>query len=270
MEKLLSNNPVLKIIILFLVFFFVPQFAGFLPLNYVTSLFLICGILIALTGVLYKAEGKGFSELGLNAARKNLYFLPIGLLIGALFFCFLFLLQMLHSRVEIKYNPNVNYSALFSGLLILLLRVIIEELIFRGYCFKKTADMAGLAKANIIFAFLFIVWHWFAVGAWGNYGLMLGLFTTGFGHILFATALMKSKTLYFPIGIHLGNNWISEHVFSYQTKEVIDSGQANSSFFHILSPEQHFSKLHILISYSITVAVFLLFTFLILKWKKRS
>jgi membrane protease YdiL (CAAX protease family) len=268
MKKWLSANPVLSASIIFILFFSLPQLTAFLSPNQLLYLSVTVAILTAATWFLYKAEGKNLSALGLNLSRRNIYFLLAGLVTGALLFFTLFILQMFHSGLKVKFNPNVNYTVLISGLFIMLLRVVIEELIFRGYCFTKTVDMAGIFKANIIFAFLFIVWHWFALNAWGNYGLMLGLFTTGFGHILFATALMKSKTLYFPIGIHLGNNWVSENIFSYQTKGAIDSGQANSSFFHIISPEQHFSKLHILISYSITVAVFLLFTFLILKWKK--
>ena len=45
------------------------------------------------------------------------------------------------------------------------------------------------------------------------------------GHLLFATALLKSKTLFFPIGIHLGNNWATRHLIT-----TIDNGD---SFFFI-------------------------------------
>ena len=34
------------------------------------------------------------------------------------------------------------------------------------------------------------------------------------GHLWFATALQRSKTLFFPIGLHLGNNWATRHLIS--------------------------------------------------------
>ncbi|MEI9943365.1 MAG: hypothetical protein WDN26_04020 [Chitinophagaceae bacterium] len=59
-----------------------------------------------------------------------------------------------------------------------------------------------------------------ATKAWGDYGLMIGLMTTGFLHILFAAGLLRSKTLFFPIGIHLGYNWTQSHLFSQDIKGV--------------------------------------------------
>ncbi|MDP9231089.1 MAG: CPBP family intramembrane metalloprotease, partial [Bacteroidota bacterium] len=181
----------------------------------------------------------------------------------------LFYLQMIHNNLKIELNRNFQYMFLLSGLFFLLPDVIIEELIFRGYCFKKTINRAGIIQANIIFAFLFVAWHWLALNAWGNYALMLGLLTTGLGHILFATALIKSRTLYFPIGIHLGNNWVSRYIFSYQTKGIVDTQQTNDSLFFIAKNGQDFSSLHIMISYLITIASFLIFTFIIWKWTRR-
>jgi len=52
------------------------------------------------------------------------------------------------------------------------------------------------------------------------------LLITGLGHLLYATALLKSKTLYFPIGLHLGNNWASLVVFSNLDVNDPTGGQA--------------------------------------------
>ena len=122
-------------------------------------------------------------------------------------------------------------------------------------------------QANLIFAAIFIVYHWIALNAWGNYGLMLGLFTTGFGHILFAVALLKSKTLYFPIGIHLGNNWAQRHLFS-ANMGGINENPSNDTLFILSSTNQDTSLLHIISSYGISIAFFLLSTWTIWKYKR--
>ena len=156
------------------------------------------------------------------------------------------------------------------GLWFLLGSVLIEEFIFRGYCFKKTYQEIGVFKANLIFAFLFIVHHWFALNAWGNWGMMLGLITTGFGHFLFATAFIQSRTLFLPIGIHLGNNWAQRHIFSIKTMGIADNTPLNDSLFYIRVTQQEFSTLHTIGSYCISFACFLLSTYLIWKWYNRN
>src|SRR3954464_11425661 len=41
------------------------------------------------------------------------------------------------------------------------------------------------------------------------------------GHLLFATALLKSKTLLFPIGLHWGNNWASSYLLGTSKNEYV-------------------------------------------------
>jgi membrane protease YdiL (CAAX protease family) len=261
------NDPFLLASI-FVIFFIIPVSAAFLPLNGYFQKWLAVIILLGASYWLYKREGSSLSAIGLDFRKKNLRYILPGLLIGILFFCSLLALQREYNDLTIPFNQQVNIPLVFAGLLYALPAVLMEELIFRGYCLQKTIERIGFTKANLLFAFLFIVWHWVAFNAWGNYGQMLSLFTTGFGHWFFAVALRKSGTLWLPIAIHLGNNWASRNIFGYQQSG--DSANLLDSVFYIRNSGQQYSTTHNIVSHLLTFACFLLFIWLIGLWYKKK
>jgi predicted secreted protein len=93
------------------------------------------------------------------------------------------------------------------------------------------------------------------------------LVITGLGHILYATALLKSKTLYFPIGLHLGNNWVSLFVFSGLGVNDPTSGQVKPSLINVLGNEgtPAFNGQFILTTI-VTAIFFVLFILAVRKW----
>lgn len=267
MKKLLAIKPLWAIAIIFTTFFaIVLLLSMFVHADWANHL--KAGTVLLAIWFLYRLEGKNLSELGLTS--RQVYLLPIGLLLGIVYYFIFFGLQIWQNDLKIEFNSQFNWLLMMYGLWFLLGSVLIEEFIFRGYCFKKTYQEIGIVKANLIFAFLFIVYHWFALNAWGNWGLMLGLITTGFGHFLFATAFIQSRTLFFPIGIHWGNNWAQRHIFSIKTMGFADNSASNDSLFSITVAQQEFSTLHTIGSYCISFACFLLSTFLIWKWYNKS
>lgn len=252
----------------FVIFFIIPVCTGFLPLNPYIQKWLAVILLLLLSFYLYKTEGGSLSSIGFDFKKKNLRYLLPGLLIGILVFCSLLALQREYNDLTVPYNKQVNIPLVFAGLLYALPGVLMEEMIFRGYCLQKTIDRIGFLKANLIFAFLFIVWHWVALNAWGNYGQMLSLVTTGFGHWMFAVAMRRSGTLWFPIALHLGNNWASRNIFGYQLSG--DDSVKLDTLFQIRGSAQQFSTTHNIISHLLTFACFMLFTWLITVWYKKK
>jgi membrane protease YdiL (CAAX protease family) len=208
--------------------------------------------------------------LGITGRWKNLLYIPLGLFIGIVFFCMLFFFQKLYNGLSISVNPKANYGLIVTGLALALPGVLMEELIFRGYCLQKTVHQIGAVRANILFAFFFVAWHWLAFNAWGNWGLMLSLITTGFGHVFFSVALSRSQTLFFPIALHLGNNWASRNLFALNMGETVDPKQANDSFFLISTPAVQFSTTHVVIGYAITIGCFFISIATILLLVKRK
>ena len=72
----------------------------------------------------------------------------------------------------------------------------VQELMFRGYCFKKTIEVSNVVIANIIFAVLFMLIHVIDRDVMKDRGQLIFLAVSiPVGHLLFATALLKSKTL---------------------------------------------------------------------------
>ena len=277
MRKLLSLYPTATRLVLFLLVavlcfpaaFLISSFFPLQGMQYTAfSYYIIALLLLLLTQLLYKSEGKNLSAIGLDLKHRHLIFLASGFAIGLLFFCLLFLLQSLFNGLRLSFNPKVSYLLVLGGLLISLPQVLVEELIFRGYPFDRTVRAIGTVMATIVFALLFVIWHWAALNAWGSFGQMASLLVTGLGHILFAIALFRSGTLYFPIGIHLGNNWVSRYIFSYQTAGVVNTSETNDSLF-IISGGGSNALTGILISYTITIWCFLLFTFFIWRWGKK-
>ena len=233
----------------------------------IANVIVIIAILL-ITWQAYKKEGKNLSELGLNLKFKNIGFGLLGLLIGGIFFIPLVYTIAFIKGYPIIFNQNFNGYYVLSGLGLSFAYVVLEELAFRGICFKKTVEISSVTTANIIFATLFILSHWINLGAFGNPVLMTILLITGLGHLLYATAFLKSKTLYFPIGLHLGNNWVSLFVFSNVDVNDAASGEIKPSLINVIGDEKMpvFNGQFILTTNKILAVFFILFILAIRKW----
>ncbi len=100
-----------------------------------------------------------------------------------------------------------------------------RRVLFRGYLFKKTIEITSVVKANIFFSILFTAIHVFDEGVLKSPGMII-IFVLVFLLVTYCLQLLlKSKSLFFPIGIHLGNNWATRHLVS-----IINDGE---SIFYI-------------------------------------
>ena len=273
MTKNFFKTQAAKIIFLFISIVLTTFILGGFILNgllrvppQIANLIVIVAVLL-ITWFAYKKEGKNLSELGLNLKIKNIGFGFLGLLIGGLFFIPLVYTIAFIKGYPIIFNQNFNGYYVLSGLGLSFAYVVLEELAFRGICFKKTVEITSVATANIIFASLFILSHWINLGAFGNPVFMTILLITGLGHVLYSTALLKSKTLYFPIGLHLGNNWVSLFVFSNVDINATKSGEIKASLITVMGD----SKLPVfngqfILTTIVTALFFVLFILAIRKW----
>ncbi len=261
-----------KIIFLFVAFVLTTFILGGFILNgllrfppQVANVIVIIAILL-ITRQAYKSEGKGLAELGLNVNFKNIGFSLLGFFIGGLFIIPLVYLIAYIRGYPVVFNQAFNGAYVLSGLWLLLPTVVLEELAFRGICFKKTIEITGVAKANLIFAVLFILSHWINGGVFGDPVAMTVLLITGLGHLLYATAFLKSKTLYFPIGIHLGGNWMTYFVFSnYNLKSPL-YGELKPSLINVVSNDIPLFNGLFILQIIVTALAFVLFTLAIRKW----
>lgn len=262
MKKLIKKQPIIsKYIFAIILFCFALFISGLLNKGIVKQYFpyssAIC--LLIVTYILLKSDKKSLDEIGLNFKKKNLYFLPFGILIGALAFLLAKYLRAIYSGETFSISETINYKNIFYGFYTILPMVFVEEFLFRGYLFKKTIEISSVAIANIIFSILFLLVHVFDENVIHSIPIIIfTIVTIPIGHLLFATALLKSRSLYFPIGIHLGNNWATRH--------LITSDYNGDSFLYI-SNNAKFDTWLSFIGFLLIWNIFYLFlTFIIWKW----
>jgi hypothetical protein len=182
-----------------------------------------------------KLDKKNLSYLGLELSLNHVKLFLAGILIGLFQYFVVVLVVILYSRPSLSFNNNLSLFPFISGIIFLMSSAVFEELIFRGYIFKKLNDSIGITKSLLITGFCFGVYHWFAWGIIGNWPLMLiALITTGLGHLIFATAFIRSCSLYLAIGIHYSWNVSNEYLWYYRS----DNASSYPNALFILNGDQ--------------------------------
>lgn len=170
-------------------------------------------LLVLVTWMMYRTEKKPLPPVGLKLTDKNIVYLLFGLLIGVAALLLVTWLRTLYTGEGWHLSSVVDGIALTKSLYYILPTVMVQELMFRGYLFTKTSSKMGVAKANLLFAFLFMLVHVVDQDVLQNPAQLIMLVVCiPIGHLWFATALLRSKTIWFPIGLHWGNNWAAMHL----------------------------------------------------------
>jgi uncharacterized protein len=153
--------------------------------------------------------------LGFYPSKKRLldfvlFFTVTGICCAAGFF-----LKMLIAKQQWVINPDLNIPLILKGIWFNIKSVLFEELIFRGVLLYILIKKLGAAKAIIISAAAFGVYHWFSHELFGNIQAMIIEFIiTGAMGLVLAYAYSKTFSLYIPIAIHLGWGIVQQTVFS--------------------------------------------------------
>ncbi len=233
---------------------------GFIQIDLVKKYFPFVSVILLTisTWFLYKTEGKSLKTIGLNISFRNIGFLLLGLAIGVAALGLQKYISSFYTGEKWTINPSVIIEKLALSLYIILPTVAVEEFLFRGYLFKKTIEVSNVVKANIIFSVLFMLIHILDANVLQNPAKLIFLAVSiPVGHLLFATALLKSNTLFFPIGLHWGNNWAAQNLFGNDTN--------NSTLMHTTNTNIN-SWTNFIIILVLFNGFFLLITFLIWKW----
>jgi membrane protease YdiL (CAAX protease family) len=139
--------------------------------------------------------------------------------------------------------------------------VMVQELMFRGYLFTKTISRYGIVWTNVIFSIVFMLVHVIDRDVLQNPAQVVILaITIPVGHLWFAAALLRSKTILFPIGLHWGNNWAVHHVMGMHGKQP--------AVFYFTGEQVHNTWTNLFIVLFIFNAFFLLVTWAIWKGKR--
>ncbi|MBO6523177.1 MAG: CPBP family intramembrane metalloprotease [Balneolaceae bacterium] len=154
--------------------------------------------------------------LGIVPNRQRVKECLVGLVFMAGIAVINFIWQAHLKEISYQINPDYGLVQLLGGSLWVLIAVILEELVFRGVILYVLIRHIGLVKACLLSAIIFGVYHWFSYGVFGSrLVLMIYVFLiTGAGGWMFAFAYAKTKSLFAPMGLHLGWNLVTAIVFS--------------------------------------------------------
>ena len=158
---------------------------------------------------------KGLQVLGIAPTQSRLYNLLFGILIAAVCGTLYFLSFTLFTANKWTLHHEFAGQKLLASSWWTLKSVLFEELIFRGALLYILIKKFGVRTAILTSAVCFGVYHWFTTGALGNPLQMALIFIlTGIWGAMFALAFARTKSLYLPIGLHFGWNFISTVIFS--------------------------------------------------------
>jgi membrane protease YdiL (CAAX protease family) len=172
-------------------------------------------ILILLSWLLLRIEGKGLGELGFNSPRARLRQFAGGFCLTAAAAAVQQLGFAYAAGTEWVLNPGFSGALLLESIRWNANSVLYEELLFRGYLLYQAIRLMGPRRAVLLDAAAFGVYHWFSFGALGNPAAMAFVFVmTGAFGLMFALAFRETKSLALPLGLHLGWNIVTNLVFS--------------------------------------------------------
>lgn len=202
-------------------------------------------VLIAVSWILiWFFEKENLSVLGLRPTKSRLQYASILFLVTALCCSTGFFMRMYFADEKFGLNPEVNTAFILTGIWVVLVSVLFEELLCRGIGLYILIKKVGQKKAIVISATVFGLLHWLSDGVLGNPLQMVIVFayTFTFGLVL-AYAYAKSFSLYLPIAMHFGWNVIQNFIFPEQPS-------GNTLLVSVFQPE-------------VTVSYFIFFTMLI-------
>jgi uncharacterized protein len=165
--------------------------------------------------LLWLYNKKGLAVLGTTPTRKRVIDLLVGLFVSAIICAVYFLSVIAISKSSLILNNEFTTLAFFGSLWWMLKSVLLEEFIFRGALFYIAIKKFGIRLACILSSVAFGIYHWFSYNAFGNPVQMISVFfITVIGGLMFAYAFALTKSMYLPVGLHLGWNMATVVVFS--------------------------------------------------------
>jgi len=186
----------------------------------------------AISIILGWAYGKLFENLPLKAlgilpTNHWLKDLIIGLFFGSATLSAALLISIVLGGVKLQENPNLEINSFLSitGLFgFFLIAAASEETLFRGYMFqtfcRSNLTWFGILSSSIIFA---------AAHNMNPSSSWLSFLNTFIAGIWLCMAYLKTRNLWFPLGLHVGWNWFQGCFFGINVSGI--SEFSTSSIF---------------------------------------
>jgi membrane protease YdiL (CAAX protease family) len=240
-------------------FFCEDYFFARFHINTDLGVWLFAASLLVITLICLYLDKQKLPYIGLNLSIKNLRYSVIGILIAIVFTFFGIFISGLSTHIRFGINSAPDYSYILSGLFTLSFPfVAIEELLLRGFAYRKMIELTNLSITNIVFCIAVVVFHWYWWNIFGQPERMFLATITASGHLMLAYAFLKSKTIYFPFTLHLFGNWTANY--------LISSNLPPKSVFTIDASYAVFSSFQPYINFGIGIFVNILLMLVIYFW----
>ena len=155
--------------------------------------------------VLSRVDRRPFGALGFAATRRGFVEMGVGLLIGAALICAAVVLLLLTGSAAFApdagtlpgYAGFLGWTFLFFGL-----AAAFEEVVFRGYPFQALVEWIGVWPAIVVASAIFALLH--GQNPSVTPLALINIFVAG---VLLSVAYLRTRSLWFATGVHLGWNW---------------------------------------------------------------
>jgi uncharacterized protein len=154
-----------------------------------------------------------FPSVGFSVNDNIMRELGQGVLIGGGMMTIIFVTEYGLGMVTMSFKSLtlLELSRLFgASVFIFVMGAAGEELLFRGYLFQTMVEGAGKIIAVVAFALFFGYAHLKNPNV-----TTFSLINVGLAGVWLSIAYFKTRTLWFPIGLHFSWNFLQNHVFSF-------------------------------------------------------
>jgi membrane protease YdiL (CAAX protease family) len=200
------------------------QTSSYLPL---VGPFAISAALAIVLGWLYGKlfEGLPFRALGCSFRGNWLGHFASGCVIGSLALVGAMIVAVIGGGLSLAVNRESAVSAIASTLIstfvIFVIGALSEETLFRGYLLQT------FTRAKLVPVGIGLTSALFAFAHNNNPDISnIALFNTFIAGIWFALAYLKTRDLWFPLGLHLMWNWLQGPVFGINVSGIADLSAA--------------------------------------------
>ena len=166
------------------------------------------------TWVALRREGCTLAALGLAPSRRRFAEVALGFAVSAILFGGVALVRAAAVGASWEFRGAAGMEAAAVGLPLALALLLPEELLFRGYAFRKLVAVGGAPLALSLSAVAFGLYHVLGSGYWAI-GAAFTFALPALGGVVFGLAALRTGGLALPIGLHLGGNWVQASVFGF-------------------------------------------------------
>ena len=165
--------------------------------------------------LVYYTLGQSLNVLGFTPFSQRIKELLSGFALAGILCILCQLLEASLGSYRWVLNPNLDLQTGLYALWWDFRSVLTEELLFRGvllyWLIYKTNTKKGILLSSVAFG----IYHWFSMGLFGQVMPMLIVFIgTGLMGAVWAYAFSKTKSVFLPVGMHLGWNFTINTIFS--------------------------------------------------------